>query len=70
MARLALAMAHDADARLGRASEADEAGVPLEDVSDAGHTHTNKKTSLRYLRRRSKRLPHRRGSHAIARRRR
>src|ERR1019366_6021481 len=35
------------DARAGGATEADEAGVPLEAVSDAGLTHTNKKTSLR-----------------------
>jgi hypothetical protein len=44
------------DARAGGATEADEAGIPLDDVSDAGLTHTNKKTSARYLRRRAKKI--------------
>ena len=43
------------DARAGGASEADEAGVLLDDTSD-GLTHTNKKTSLRYIRRRTKKI--------------
>lgn len=43
------------DARAGGATEADEAGVPLADIS-GGLTHTNEKTSLRYIRRRSKKI--------------
>jgi hypothetical protein len=38
------------DARAGGASEADEAGAPLDAIS-AGLTHDNEKTTLRYIRR-------------------
>jgi hypothetical protein len=43
------------DARAGGMTEAEEAGAELEDISGAG-THTNKTTTLRYIRRRNKKI--------------
>ena len=43
------------DARTGGITEAEEAGAPLEDIQ-AGATHEDKKTTLRYIRRRTKKI--------------
>jgi len=43
------------DARAGGATEAEEAGAELSDIS-GGLTHTNEKTSLRYIRRRARKI--------------
>lgn len=43
------------DARAGGATEAEEAGVDIKDISD-GLTHTNEETSGRYIRRRSRKI--------------
>ena len=43
------------DARTGGITEAEEASAPLEDIQ-AGATHEDKKTTLRYIRRRTKKI--------------
>lgn len=43
------------DARAGGITEAEEAGAPLEDIQ-ATVTHEDKKTTLRYIRRRTKKI--------------
>jgi hypothetical protein len=43
------------DARAGGATEAEESGVPLEDIQN-GLTHTSKTTTLRYIRRRTTKI--------------
>jgi hypothetical protein len=43
------------DGRAGGATEAEESGASIEDIS-AGLTHTNKTTTLRYVRRRTKKI--------------
>ncbi len=43
------------DARAGGATEAEEAGVPLELIQD-GLTHSNSRTTVRYIRRRSAKI--------------
>ena len=43
------------DARAGGATEADDAGLNVELIGD-GMTHTNKPTTLRYIRRRAKKV--------------
>jgi hypothetical protein len=43
------------DARAGAATEAEEAGVPIEDIRDA-LTHSESRTTVRYIRRRAKKI--------------
>lgn len=43
------------DARAGRATEGEEAGVDIGMISD-GLTHTNKQTTVRHIRRRAKKI--------------
>ena len=43
------------DSRAGGATEAEEAGVPIEDIRDA-LTHSESRTTVRYIRRRAKKI--------------